>query len=195
MGERRRNRGVINGEAAEWGWLVTWAVSGSAAPDRFFFFLYLHHISLTQSQWQQQLFVHNTPALCAGSRLVSNRGSSKEKKPLRVAIFQSQTHNFVFVLIKSNSMNSGPGAQTMSGLVSDGGTVDLWSTTCKVDGNLIFFLFYAWEATAHFPHANESCKQKKGEGWKCCVENVVWLAQRLAQSPSVFHCRERGSEP
>lgn len=91
----------------------------------FFFFLYLHHISLTQSQWQQQLFVHNTPALCAGSRLVSNRGSSKEKKPLRVAIFQSQTHNFVFVLIKSNSMNSGPGAQTMSGLVSDGGTVDL----------------------------------------------------------------------
>lgn len=52
-------------------------------------------------------------------------------------------------------------------------------------------VFHAREAVAHFPNANESCEQSGTqillEGWWCCVENVVWLAERPAQSPSVYH--------
>lgn len=59
--------------------------------------------------------------------------------------------------------------------------------------------FYAWKGRAHFPHANDPAsergKQMLLEGWQWCVENVVWLALRLVQSPSVCHRRERGSEP
>lgn len=47
-----------------------------------------------------------------------------------------------------------------------------------MEGNSFFFFFYAWEARAHFPHANESGKQKGKANaigrltvlcGKCCV--------------------------
>ncbi len=97
---------------------------------------------------------------------------------------------------KCNNLNSGQDICISNVMPCLESTVGMWSIMCKVEGNIFF---YAWESTAHFPHANKAASKKRKakllEGWQCCVENVVLLALRLPQSPSVCQWGERGSEP
>lgn len=59
-----------------------------------------------------------------------------------------------------------------------------------------FMLGRAWLISLmQMSAASERGRQMLLEGWQWCVENVVWLALRLVQSPSVCHRRERRSEP
>lgn len=159
-----------------------------------------HYISLIHSQRQQQEpIVHNMLSYEPGNRETSQQRDAiwkwggKSAATLYQIIFKISSAAKLKKKTKEAWMKNG------TSCFSGGGAddKDLRFITFDVHRNIIL---YAWEAMAHFPLANGSCKWKEGgqvllAGWQCCVENVMWLVLRLAQSPSVLHRREGGSEP
>lgn len=143
-----------------------------------------HHISLIQSQWQQQLFVPGTRVLCTGSIEMSDVPGSEEKKIWCVSLSKIET----WIHIRC----------TEDGLSCLRCTVGLRAITCKVEGNISFFMLGRPQLISLMQMKSASerrARQMLLDGWQCSVENVVWLALRPAQSPSVCHWGERGSEP